>query len=105
MENQIKVNPKIMEVLEQIGNPKYIIINENSILINNELSLKYNELRDEFKYRLTTFMKVENLIYRIKSQMNKTCIFEKKYCRFANNENGSFDCKCKSDEEMPCKKK
>jgi hypothetical protein len=33
-----------------------------------------------------------------------TCIFEKKPCRWAVNENGVFECTCPSDDEMPCKK-
>ena len=31
------------------------------------------------------------------------CIFEKRTCGFAENNNGSFSCNCKSDDEMPCK--
>ena len=37
-------------------------------------------------------------------EISKTCIFTKKYCRYANKVNNYFDCKAPSDEAMLCNK-
>lgn len=34
---------------------------------------------------------------------NKTCLFEKRYCRYANNFDNCFTCESPSDEEMTCR--
>ena len=39
-----------------------------------------------------------------KENDNKYCIFEKRICRFANKQNGTFECKAPSDFAMPCNK-
>lgn len=39
-----------------------------------------------------------------KEQDNKFCIFEKRICRFANNEGNTFICTAGSDYEMLCNK-
>lgn len=33
---------------------------------------------------------------------NKTCIFEKRYCKYANKRGDAFKCEAPSDEEMTC---
>ena len=40
-----------------------------------------------------------------KEQDNKYCIFERRICRFANQQDGTFDCKAPSDSAMLCNKK
>ena len=35
----------------------------------------------------------------------KWCIFESIICPFANNQDGCFECKAKTDSEMVCKNK
>ena len=31
------------------------------------------------------------------------CIFEKRICEFAQNQQPVFECTCRRDEEMPCR--
>jgi len=40
---------------------------------------------------------------RIREHASHQCIFEKRYCRYAENKNNTFCCLAPSDEEMTCR--
>jgi hypothetical protein len=66
------------------------------------------ELNEEIRNRMKDIIKKDgwNFGYdssKLTENYYTTCIFEKKPCRYAYKEDNAFNCKCPSDDELPCR--